>query len=257
MINVVKIGGNVIDSPSALERFLDDFAAMSQPKILVHGGGKEATRLSGRLNIPTTMVEGRRVTDEATLEVVTMVYAGLINKRIVALLQARGVNAVGLCGADANLIPARRRSPEPIDYGYVGDIDAVNAEALGSFLSAGMTPVICAITRCDDPAKGLLLNSNADSVACAVAAGAASLQPAVMHYCFELPGVMADVNDLRSLIPEITPESFEQLKADGVVHSGMIPKISGAIKACRAGVKAVVIKSSEALNASTGTIVRL
>lgn len=257
MINVVKIGGNVIDNPLALERFLDDFAAMAGPKILVHGGGKEATRLSARLDIPTTMIEGRRVTDAATLEVVTMVYAGLINKRIVAMLQARGVNALGLCGADANLIPARRRKPEPIDYGYVGDIDSVNSEALGAFIAAGMVPVVCAITRCDNPADGLLLNSNADSVACAVAAGAAELQPTVMHYCFEMPGVMADISDSGSVIPEITPESFERLKAAGTVHSGMIPKISGAIKACRAGVQSVVIKSSEALNASGGTTVRL
>lgn len=257
MINVVKIGGNVIDNREALERFLDDFAAMPSPKILVHGGGKEATRLSARLGIPTTMIEGRRVTDEATIDVVTMVYAGLVNKRIVALLQARGVNALGLCGADANLIPARRRSPLPVDYGFVGDIDSVNTAALRSLLNAGFVPVVCAITRCENPAEGLLLNSNADSVACAVASSAAEIDRTVMHYCFEMPGVLADVADRDSVIPVITPASFEELKSNGVVHSGMLPKITAALKACAAGVDSVVIKSSDALNASAGTIVRL
>lgn len=257
MINVVKIGGNVIDNPDALAAFLDDFAVMPAPKVLVHGGGKEATRLSARLGIQTTMIEGRRVTDRETLDVVTMVYAGLINKRIVAMLQARGVNALGLCGADANLIPAKKRNPQPVDYGYVGDIDAANSEALGAFLNAGLTPVVCAITRCDEPEKGLLLNSNADSVACAVASAAAVIGPTVMHYCFEMPGVMVDVNDPTSIISEITPERFAELKNSGVVHSGMIPKITGAIKACQAGVSSVIIKSSAALNADRGTVVKL
>lgn len=257
MINVVKIGGNVIDNPTALAAFLDDFAAMPSPKILVHGGGKEATRLSSRLGIQTTMIEGRRVTDRDTLDVVTMVYAGLINKRIVALLQARGVNALGLCGADANLIPAKRRKSEPVDYGFVGDIEAANSNALSAFLNAGLTPVVCAITRSVNPAEGLLLNSNADSVACAVASAAAEIEPTVMHYCFEMPGVMTDINDATSVIPEITPEKFLELKESGVVHSGMIPKITGALNACRTGVKSVIIKSSAALNAAGGTIVKL
>lgn len=257
MINVVKIGGNVIDNPAALAAFLDDFAAMPSPKILVHGGGKEATRLCSRLGIQTTMIDGRRVTDSDTLEVVTMVYAGLINKRIVALLQARGVNALGLCGADANLIPAKRRNPEPIDYGFVGDIDVANSSALSAFLDAGLTPVVCAITRSVNPTEGLLLNSNADSVACAVASAAAVIGPTVMHYCFEMPGVMTDINDVTSVIPEITAEKFVELKNSGVVHSGMIPKITGALKACRAGVQAVIIKSSAALNTDSGTIVKL
>lgn len=257
MINVVKIGGNVIDNSAALCAFLDDFAALPSPKVLVHGGGKEATRLSARLGIQTNMIDGRRVTDSDTLEVVTMVYAGLINKRIVALLQARGVNALGLCGADADLIPAKRRSPVPVDYGFVGDIDAANSDALKALLNAGFTPVVCAITRCTDPTDGLLLNSNADSVACAVASAAARIEPTVMHYCFEMPGVMADVNNPASVIPEITPDSFADLKEKGIVHSGMIPKITGAINACKAGVSSVIIKSSEALNGEGGTVVRL
>lgn len=259
MINVVKIGGNVIDNLEALASFLDDFSAMPSPKILIHGGGKEATRLSARLDIPTTMIDGRRVTDAATIEVVTMVYAGLINKRIVAMLQARGTNAIGLCGADAGIIPATRRPAAPVDYGFVGDIDAerVNHNAIGSFLEAGMTPVFCAITLCNNPADGLLLNSNADSVACAVASAAARLDRAVLHYCFEKEGVMLDVDNPDSVIPEITAQSYADLKNRGVVHSGMLPKIDNAFSAVRAGVESVIIKSSAALNKAGGTTVRL
>lgn len=254
MIQVVKIGGNVIDNHQALGRFLDDFAAMPAPKILVHGGGKEATRLCARLGIETKMIDGRRVTDAETIDVVTMVYAGLINKRIVALLQARGVNALGLCGADAALIASHRRPAEPIDYGFVGDIDAVNAEALQSFMQAGMVPVVCAIT-CSE--HGLLLNSNADSVACAVASAAATLGPTTMHYCFEKRGVLTDVDDHTTLITEITAKSFDALKSNGIVHSGMLPKIQAALKACEAGVESVIIKSSEALNEKSGTSITL
>lgn len=259
MINVVKIGGNVIDNAEALERFLDDFARLPAPKILIHGGGKEATRLSARLGINTTMIEGRRVTDAATLEVVTMVYAGLINKRIVAMLQARGVNAIGLCGADGNIIPATRRPSDPTDYGYVGDIDpsTVNHHAIEAFLTTGMTPVFCAITRSNDPTKGLLLNSNADSVACAIAIAAAKIGRTRMYYCFEKAGVMSDIDNPDSLIDEITPAKFEELKRAGIVHSGMLPKISNALKAVEDGVESVIIKSSEALNAPCGTTIKL
>ena len=259
MIQVVKIGGNVIDSPENLGRFLDDFARLPQPAILVHGGGKEATRMCARLGIETKMIEGRRVTDAQTLDVVTMVYAGLINKRIVAMLQARGVNAIGLCGADANVIPSTRRSPIPQDYGYVGDIDAakVNDQALKALLDAGMVPVICAITRSDEPANGLLLNSNADSVACAVASAATRIAPVKMHYCFEKAGVLADVDNPDSLIETITPDKFVELKGAGVIHSGMIPKIQNALGAVKAGVSSVIIKSSEALLSNRGTCVIL
>lgn len=257
MINVAKIGGNVIDNPEALKRFIKDFAKLPTPKILVHGGGKEATRLSNRLEIPTQMIEGRRVTDAATIEVVTMVYAGLINKRIVAMAQAVGINAIGLCGADAGLITSRRRSPEPIDYGFVGDVVDVNHRALEQLLNSGLVPVICAITLGENPEEGLLLNTNADSVACAVASAAAKIGQTRMHYCFEMPGVMLDVNQPDSVIPEINSEEFEHLKSRGVVHSGMIPKITNALAACRAGVESVIIKSSESLNSDSGTVIRL
>ncbi len=257
MINVVKIGGNVIDNKDALERFVNDFASLPQPRILVHGGGKEATVMSARLGIETKMVDGRRITDEATLQVVTMVYAGLVNKRIVAMLQAAGVNAIGLCGADGRLITSRRRNPEPIDYGYVGDVVEVNVATIKALLEGGFTPVVCAITRGIDPADGLLLNTNADSVACAVAEGATQIGPTTMHYCFEKAGVLLDVNNPDSLIQEITPQVFERLKVDGIVHSGMLPKITNAIKACERGVESVIIQSADALMSGIGTVVRI
>lgn len=257
MINVVKIGGNVIDNKTTLERFVNDFASLPQPRILVHGGGKEATAMSARLGIETKMVDGRRITDEATLQVVTMVYAGLVNKRIVAMLQAAGVNAVGLCGADGRLITSRRRDSAQIDYGYVGDVVEVNVSTLKALLEGGFTPVICAITRGIEPDEGLLLNTNADSVACAVAEGAAQIGPTTMHYCFEKAGVLLDIDNPDSLVREINCRTFECLKADGIVHSGMLPKITNALKACEHGVESVIIQSSDALTSGAGTVVRL
>lgn len=255
-INVVKIGGNVIDNADALERFVSDFAKLPAPKILIHGGGKLATRLSEKLEIPTLMVDGRRVTDRDTLDVVTMVYAGLVNKQIVAKLQAAGCNAIGLSGADANVIPAVRRSPIPVDFGFVGDINAekINTSFIETILEAGVTPVFCAITH---DAKGCLLNSNADSVASAVAVAAATIAPTFMHFCFEKLGVMHDIDDASSLIKEIVPESYRELREDGVVNKGMIPKIDNAFRAVEAGVKSVTIKHSDNLLSDIGTVIRL
>lgn len=256
MINIVKIGGNVVDNPVALRSFLKDFASLPGPKILVHGGGREATRLSGALQIPTTMIEGRRVTDAATLEVVTMVYAGLINKRIVALLQSHRCNAVGLSGADAHIIPASRRSPQPVDYGFVGDIDAadINASFLRQLLEAHTVPVICAV--CYD-GHDSLLNCNADSVAAAVAIGASRIDAQVnLTYCFEMPGVLADVADPDSLITVVTRESFHRLKAEGIVAKGMLPKIDNALRCAAAGVHQVRICSADNLSRELGTIIR-
>lgn len=254
-INVVKIGGNVIDNDEALERFVNDFAKLPAPKILIHGGGKLATRLSEKLEIPTQMIDGRRVTDRDTLDVVTMVYAGLVNKQIVAKLQAVGCYAIGLSGADANVIPATRRSPRPVDFGYVGDIDAqkINSEFIATLLNAGVTPVFCAITH---DTKGSLLNSNADSVASAVAVASATIAPTFMHFCFEKPGVMRDVNDESSLIKEITPDSYAELREAGVVNKGMIPKIDNAFNAVKAGVQSVTIKHSDNLLSDVGTVIR-
>lgn len=255
MINVVKIGGNVVDNPAALAAFLRDFATLKGPKILVHGGGKEATRLSTTLGIETKMIDGRRVTDRQTLDVVTMVYAGLINKRIVAMLQAEGCNAVGLSGADGNVIPARRRPANPIDYGFVGDIDpsAVNDRFIASLLAAGVTPVFCAI--CHD-GGGSLLNCNADSVAAAVAQGASRIDATRLTYCFEKAGVLRDVDDPASVIELVTAESFVTLREQGIVAKGMIPKIENALACAAAGVSEVRICQAEALTVGGGTTIR-
>lgn len=255
-INVVKIGGNVIDNAEALTRFIDDFAKLEAPKILIHGGGKLATRLSEKLEIETKMIDGRRVTDRQTLDIVTMVYAGLINKQVVAGLQAAGCNAIGLSGADANVVPAVRRSPVPIDFGFVGDIDAakINSDFIATLLEAGVSPVFCAITH---DGEGSLLNSNADSVASAVAVAASRIAPTDMHFCFEKLGVLRDVDDPDSLIAEIRPDSYRELRESGVVNKGMIPKIDNAFCAVEKGVKSVTIKHSDNLLSNVGTIIKL
>ena len=255
-IVVVKIGGNVIDNEEALERFVADFAQLPSPKILIHGGGKLATRLAEKLEIPTTMVEGRRVTDAATLDVVTMVYAGLINKRVVAKLQREGCNALGFSGADGNMIPAVRRNPEPLDYGFVGDIDAskINTQLLASLLESGVTPVFSAITH---DGNGTLLNSNADSVASAVAVAASQIAETDLVFCFEKQGVLRDVEDEDSVISLIAKADYPALRNDGIISKGMIPKIDNAFRAIDEGVASVTIKHSEALcNASAGTMIK-
>lgn len=255
MIKVVKIGGNVVDDPQALARFCDDFAALRGPKALVHGGGKEATRLSGRLGVATTMLQGRRVTDAATLEVVTMVYAGLVNKRIVAMLQARGCNAIGLSGADANAITATRRPATPVDYGFVGDIDpaGVDGEAIAALIEQGLVPVFCAITH---DGHGQLLNCNADTVARSVALGlAGGAEKVGLVYCFEKDGVLSDPDDDASVIPTLDPASYDELRARGSIHSGMIPKIDNAFDSLRRGVATVTIKSAANLLRDLGTTI--
>ena len=254
-INVVKIGGNVIDDPAALADFVRIFSNLEGPKILVHGGGKEATRLSKEMGIETVMIEGRRVTDRATLDIVTMTYAGLINKRIVALLQAKGCDALGFSGADGNIIKASRRAANPIDYGFVGDIDPddVNDNLIRILLEAGITPVVCAI--CHD-GKGRLLNCNADSVASATALGASRIAPTVLTYCFEKSGVLADVNDEESVIPVITKDNFQTLKENGTIAKGMIPKLTNALDSASKGVKQVRICKAENLLTDYGTIIK-
>lgn len=252
-ITVVKIGGNVIDDPAVLKRFIADFAAMPGPKILVHGGGKVATRLAERLELKVQMVDGRRITDKGTLDVVTMVYAGLVNKQLVASLQAEGCNALGMSGADGNAVTARRRAPQPIDYGFVGDIEKVDSRLLGRLLEAGVTPVFCAIMH---DGQGTLLNCNADSVASAIALGAAQVAPTDLVFCFEKAGVLRDPEDDTTLIREITAATYAPLKADGTVSKGMIPKIENALKAIEKGVRSVTIKHSDNLLNDTGTVIR-
>lgn len=243
-ITVVKIGGNVIDDPAALDRFLAGFAAMEGPRILVHGGGKLATRLAERLELPVKLIDGRRVTDRGTLDVVTMVYAGLVNKRIVAGLQAAGCNAIGLSGADGDIVRADRRPARPVDYGFVGDIRRVDDAMLGRLLDAGLTPVFSAIMH---DGAGTLLNCNADSVASAVALGASRIAPTDLVFCFERRGVLRDPDDDGSVIREITADGFAALRAEGIVSKGMIPKIENALKAVAEGVRSVCIKHASDL----------
>lgn len=257
MIKVVKIGGNVIDSEEALSSFVSDFASIEGPKVLVHGGGKLATRLAERLDIPTTMIDGRRVTDSDTLDVVTMVYAGLVNKRIVAMLQSLGCNAIGLSGADGGAVRATRRAANPIDFGFVGDIsvEGVDAAFIRNLTEQGIVPVFCSIMH---DGKGQLLNCNADSVASAVAVGLATECDTELLFCFEKRGVMRDIDDDTSVIANINREGYKALLAEGVVNKGMIPKIDGAFRALECGVKVVTIKhSAELADSSAGTKIEL
>lgn len=255
-IKVVKIGGNVVDNPDALQAFILDFSKLEGPKILVHGGGKEATRLSAALGIETTMIDGRRVTDRDTLDVVTMVYAGLINKRIVGMLQATGTDAIGLSGADGNVIKASHRKPVPVDYGYVGDIDPLNVNDLfiSSLLRDGYTPVFCAVMHDGD---GTLLNCNADTVASAVAVACSRIAPTDLIYCFEKKGVLYDAYNDDSLIERIDEQSYSALRAEGVITKGMIPKIDNAMAAIRNGVGNVHIKCASNLLNGCGTVISL
>ena len=240
MIKVIKIGGNVIDDPAALDGFQRDFACMEGSKILIHGGGKIATQISKKLGIETVMVGGRRVTDRPTLDVVTMVYAGLINKNVVAALQSHNCNAIGLSGADADAIVSHKRTGSDVDYGYVGDVDRVNAVNIKKLTDAGFTPVFCAITHDE---KGTLLNTNADTVASSVACGVAELDSVELIFCFEKNGVLSDPDDDNSVIANIDTNKYEQLKLSGVVSGGMLPKLENAFSALRSGVKKVIIAS--------------
>ncbi len=251
-ITVVKIGGNVIDNEVAFEAFMERFAKLEGPKILVHGGGKIATRLAKDMQLETTMLEGRRVTDKAMLDVVVMTYAGLLNKQTVAALQKNGCNAIGLSGADGNAIKATKRAANPIDFGFVGDIDPkdVNDGLLKTLLEAGITPVFSAIMH---NGEGLLLNCNADTVASSVALSASRIAKTDLIYCFEKRGVLRDVNDDNSVIELVTEGNFASLKSEGVISDGMIPKVENALKAVNKGVTRVCIKHSDELLENSGT----
>ncbi|MCY4781115.1 acetylglutamate kinase [Sphingobacterium sp. UT-1RO-CII-1] len=240
VIHIIKIGGNVIDDEEQLHLFLEKFAALQGKKILVHGGGKIATRVADSLGVEVKMLEGRRITDEKMLDVVTMVYAGLTNKKIVALLQKNNCDAVGLSGADGNVIKAVKRAVKQVDYGYVGDIlfDSVNTLSLKKFLDAGFTPVFSAITH---NGLGQLLNTNADTIASALAISLSKIYDTQLIYCFEKNGVLRDVSDESSVIKSINIEEFQRLKLDKVIFEGMIPKLDNAFEAISKGVKNVYI----------------
>ena len=249
--HVIKVGGAVVEDAEQLAILLDEFGRIEGPKVLVHGGGRTATNLAKQLGIESQMVGGRRITDAEMLKVVTMVYGGLVNKNIVAQLQARGVNALGLTGADMNLVRAHRRpiTPEGVDFGFVGDVDSADGAQLMRLLEIGITPVIAPLTH---DGQGHMLNINADTMAQTAAVALSAVAPnATLTYCFELPGVMRDPADPASLIPQITEESFKALVADGTIAGGMIPKLENAFAAIRAGVAAVRITHISDLQGGT------
>ena len=249
MIHVIKIGGGVLENEAHRDAFLRQFAAIEGPKVLVHGGGRLATTMADRLGVQTQMIDGRRVTDQETLNIVTMVYGGLVNKQVVAQLQTMGVNAIGLTGVDGGWMRSVKRPiKNGIDYGFVGDVTQVNGSYLRMLIGMGLTPVIAPITY---SAEGLLLNTNADTVASMTAI---SLEPDVqLTFCFEKAGVLSNPDDESSLIPRITRESYTQLKADGIISGGMIPKIDNAFAAIEHGVQSVRI--THANNLQGGTII--
>ena len=237
-ISIIKIGGNIIDNEANLASFLNAYAAVEGKKILIHGGGKLATKMAADLNIPQQMVDGRRITDAATLKIVTMVYAGYINKNIVAALQSKNINALGICGADANIIRAHKRMHENIDYGFVGDIDAVDTEKIIQLIEAGVSLVVAPITH---DGAGQLLNTNADTMAQAIATAISSVYQVSLVYSFEKKGVLSDIHNNDSVIPVINPENYASLKASGQVNEGMIPKLDNAFEALQKGVSRVII----------------
>ena len=237
-LKIIKIGGNIIDDDHNLASFLTDFARLEGPKILVHGGGKSATKLSEKLGIPTQMIEGRRITSTENLTVVTMVYAGLINKKITARLQGNNCNAIGLSGADANCIQANLRETTPIDFGWVGDISKVNTSTIQLFLTNGLTPVFCAIGH---DGNGQLLNTNADTVAAEIAKAMSNEYETELIYCFEKNGVLKDINDPNSVIARINKKDYQELKKTRVIAEGMIPKIDNCFHALENGVSKVII----------------
>ena len=246
-LTVIKIGGNVIDDPAALKRFLAAFAGLAGSKLLVHGGGKVATQIAEKLGIETTMVDGRRITDQPMLDVVTMVYGGLVNKQIVAKLQAVDINAIGLTGADASTILAKKRPVNDIDYGMVGDIEEVDSGQIQFFLRQDLTPVFAPITY---NAAGELLNTNADTMASAIAVDMGKHNTVTLIYCFEKKGVLKDPTDDNSVINELTPALYAKYRTAGTINKGMIPKLDNAFKALENGVSKVIICHADELAAA-------
>lgn len=251
---VIKIGGNIIDDEAKLASFLEDFAAIGEKKILVHGGGKLATRMAEQLGVEQQLVDGRRITDAETLKIVTMVYAGFINKYIVAALQARDCNAIGLCGADADAIRAHKRKHTVPDYGFVGDVDSINTGLISSLLEKDLAVVFAPLTH---DGQGQLLNTNADTIAQEIAKGMSTSYDVQLIYSFEKNGVLLDADDDSTLIPEMNPSYYFELKARNKIFAGMIPKLDNAFAALQSGVGKVIIGKAENLpglvNGTAGT----
>lgn len=253
-LTIVKVGGAVVEDELQLSQLLRDFSAIDGHKVLVHGGGRRATKVAEQLGIETKMVNGRRITDEQMLEVVTMVYGGLVNKQVVARLQANGVKAIGLTGADADVIRSHKRPlKDGIDFGFVGDVDRADGQVLQHLVEQGIVPVMAPLTH---DGKGNILNTNADTIASETAKALAPLYDVTLIYSFEKPGVMKNPDDETSLISEITRADFERYKADGTISGGMLPKIENALAAVEAGVSRVIITLATAIDGQHGTVIR-
>lgn len=253
-VTVIKVGGAIVEDAERLAQLLDRFAALPGQKVLVHGGGRRATKVASALGIESKMVEGRRITDTDMLEVVTMVYGGLVNKNIVAQLQSRGVNAVGLTGADMNVIHSHKRPKKGgVDYGFVGDVDKADGHRLLSLIRDGLTPVMAPLTH---DGMGHVLNTNADTIAAETAKALAQEgAPTTLVYCFEKAGVLADPDDESSVIGTINHDEFVRLVANGTISGGMIPKITNALAAVDAGVERVIITKAENIGKTAGTVI--
>lgn len=243
-LSVVKIGGNIIEDQDTLSAFLDLFAGLQAPKILVHGGGNRATELAGQMGVKSQIVGGRRITDAPGLEIALMVYAGLINKNIVAGLQARACNAIGLSGADGNAIVAHRRPVKEIDFGFVGDVDTVNKNSVTALLHAGLVPVFCALTH---DGQGQMLNTNADTIASEIAIAMGSLYTTTLYYCFEKKGVLLDRQDEESVIRHIDANRYRELLENGTIADGMLPKMENCFHALKRQVARVCIGDMQML----------
>ena len=252
-LTIIKVGGAVVEDEQQLAQLLKDFSAIEGRKVLVHGGGRRATKIGAQLGIESQMVNGRRITDAQTLEVVTMVYGGLVNKNLVARLQANGVNALGLTGADMNVIRSHKRPiKDGIDFGFVGDVEQADGKMLHTLIEAGITPVMAPLTH---DGQGTILNTNADTIASETATALAPYYDVTLIYAFEKPGVLSNPDDDSSVIPVITRESYRQFVAEGVISGGMMPKIENALAAIEAGVDRIVITRATDINHQKGTIV--
>ncbi len=253
-ITIVKVGGAIVEDEARLDQLLHDFGAIEGRKVLVHGGGRRATKVAASLGIESQMVNGRRITDAKMLDVVTMVYGGLVNKHVVARLQAHGVNALGLTGADMGVILSHRRPiQDGVDFGFVGDVDQVNGIALQVLVEAGITPVMAPLTH---DGKGNILNTNADTIASETAKALVPYYDVTLIYCFEKRGVLVNPDDENSVIRTITRADFNQYVADGTVAGGMIPKLENALNAVDAGVSQVIITLATAIDGKQGTIIQ-
>lgn len=252
-LTIIKVGGKIVEEEATLRKLLQDFSALEGYKILVHGGGRSATKIASQLGIESQMVEGRRITDAETLKVVTMVYGGLVNKSIVAGLQSLNVNALGLTGADMNLIRSEKRPVTTVDYGYVGDVKEVNATLLVSLIKQGIVPVLAPLTH---DKEGNMLNTNADTIAGETAKALTTSFDVTLVYCFEKKGVLRDENDDNTLIPLINRNTFTQLVTEGIIQGGMIPKLENSFQAIEAGVKEVIITKADAIAPGQGTCVK-